>query len=252
MKKITTLLLATLILLSLNACSLSNQKESQKIEINSWTSSETITWNLNNENNKVWTWISWNYNDSVKETSDFILSGDSWLYTNNKYGFSLKLPKKYWNKPKIAISCIDNNIDCTDISVDIMVPYVKWEWSDKLFETLQAPTHFILWGFEILTRKEYEKEIVNEHNKREMFNYSGIEILRDLTIWNNNKYFFIWGRVDDIVIENLQNIVPTLNCKLVEKWHYLYSGGDYVPDHWDCTYERDKLFPKWYFTTFDI
>ncbi len=263
MKKLTTLLLTILVLFSLSACNLPIQEKSEKWKvveintwgntwINTWSSSDTNTWSLSFEDTKddevVRTGVTGNCDDSVKETSDFILSGNSWLYTNNNYGFSLKLPKKYWNSPRVDIFCITPD----SITVEIQVPYVKWEWSDVYFEFTETPTHLKLWGFELLTKKDYKKQLLDKYNRRAMFNISGIEILRDLTIWKNNKYFFIgafW--TSDFIVENRKNIIPTLDCKLQEKWYYL-SNEDYIPDDWDCDDELNNLFPEWYLTIFDI
>lgn len=132
-----------------------------------------------------------------------------------------------------------------------MVPYFDKSYDNKM-ERDDIPKWYItIENILILTAKEYKEDIQNENNWRGMYGISGIEILKDSTIWNNNKYYFVQWRVFDMVIENWKKIIPTLECKLVKKWYYQDSWR-YIDDLWDCGTELTKVFPEGHITFFDV
>lgn len=227
MKKLTTIAAIFITWIFLAWCTKTKFSHSSnpitwEIIIDSWNTTTSISWNTeviasgDNDSLNYLSWYTWNTVIITETNKDQIITQitDSLLYKNEVYGFQISLTKKAkWVKIKdrILLQSGDNGTTIKSHYISFYWDNHGWAWQDNYDENFSIshkyPNFQRVIDIEIM---DYEKYNTIPDNWR-MWWWK--KLLKELTLWSNNKYYFVWMIGSNASHDYLAQLIPTLTCK---------------------------------------
>ena len=168
-----------------------------------------------NESVVYLSWYTWNTITVTNDISGAIITQttDTLLYKNEVYGFQLLLTQKAKGvKIKDWILLQSGNNGTT-----ISSHYISLYWDDKslLWQNWYDQTSSL--NHEYANFQRIIDIQIMDHNYYNsitdwMFPWTGRKPLEEVTLWHNNKYYFVLGRTN-ATDDYLAQLIPTLTCK---------------------------------------